>query len=182
MDLFFLLFILITPVEAYTSILQTFRFPHTPAACGMHYIHSPEAFLQAQNLCGPVFVMERTEPPVMKGDYACVTMTYRTLLEGRMHASVFSNNANYSFFMLSDDKGRDCMMGHLRLTRFGRGFGLRCFASKMRRNVWDAILAPPNPRAEWIESAVHSGASALHEDSNLKAYRSMAMKPAEDGK
>ena len=182
MDLLFLLLILIPQAGAYTSILQTFRFLHTPIASGMHYIHSPETFLQAQNLCGPVFVMERTEPPVMKGDYAYVTMTYRTLLEGRMHASVFSNNANYSFFLLSDDKGRECMMGHMRITRVGGGFGLRCFASRMRMSVWDIILTPPNPRPEWVESAVHAVASALHEDSNLKAYRSMAMKPAEDGK
>jgi len=176
MDLLILMLMFVPSVDAYTSIVQTFRFPHTPAASGMHYIHSPETFLQTQNLCGPVFVLERTEQPEMKGDYACVTMTYKTLWEGRMHARVFSNNANCSFFLLTDDKGRDRVMGHLRLTRIKGGFGLRCFASQIRKSVWDVIMAPPNPRPEWVESAVNAGANALHEDTNLKAYRRMVMK------
>lgn len=186
MDLFelFILLLLfaITPVGAYASLLQTFRFPHTPASSGAYYIHSPEVFLHAHGLCGPGFVLESAQKPVASGDYAALTMTYRTLWEGRMHARVFSNDANHSQFLLVDDKGRECVIGQLRLRRLegSGGFGLRCFATRLRAaSLWDVLVVPPAPRPEYIESAVHAAASGVREDVNLGAYRRMVMKPRE---
>jgi len=181
-ELFILLLLLvppIMPVEGYTSLLQIFRFPHAPASSGMHYIHSPEFFLPAHGLCGPGFALESTHQPEMSGDYALLRMTYQTTLDGRMHARVFSNNANQSHFMLTDDQGRECVMGQLRMTRLGggKGFGLRCYASRIRTaSIWDVMVGTPDPRPEYIESAVHAGASGVREDANLGAYRRLVMK------
>lgn len=181
-ELFLLLLVLTLPlpaVEAYTSLLQVFRFPHTPASSGMHYIHSPEYFLPAHGLCGAGFVLESTQPPEMRGDYAVLGMTYKTLWEGRMHARVFSNNANHSHFLLIDGRGRECVMGQLRLTRLqeGKGFGLRCYASRIRpASIWDVLVVGPDPRPEYIESAVHAGASDDREDANIRAYRQLVMR------
>jgi len=182
MDLFelfiLLMLVTITPVEAYTALLQNFRFPHTPASRGVYYIHSPEVFLHAHGLCGPGFVLESAEKPAMSGDYASISMTYRTLWEGRMHARVFSNDANMSQFLLVDDKGRECVMGQLRLRRLERGFGLRCFATRLRAaSLWDILVVPPAPLTEYIESAVTAAVSRVREDVNLGAYRRMVMRP-----
>ena len=184
-ELFLLLLLLvppIVPVDSYAPLLQTFRFAHTPASSGQYYIHSPEFFLPAHGLCGPGFVLESAQRPVRSGDYAYLSMTYRTLWEGRMHARVFSNHANYSLFMLVDDKGRECLMGQLRLSRLQetRGFSLRCFASRIRpASLWDVLVVPPAPRPEYIESAVHAAASGVLEDINIGAYRRMVLQPRE---
>lgn len=169
---------LLAAATAYSSFLQTFRFPHTPAGSGLQYIHSPEFFLRTHGLCGPDFSLVCTQPPVQCGDHAYTVMTYRTLLDGTMHARLFTNDGNRSHFMLMDGEHRPCVMGHLRVLRLGRsgGFMLRCFASRMRpAGFWNLLLGSSTPSQEYVESMVHACCHAMHEDANLRRYRRMAI-------
>lgn len=174
-----LLLDLLASATAYTSYLQTLRFPHTPAISGQYYIHSPEYFLRTHGLCGPGFSLLSTQPPMQCGDHICTVMTYQTLLDGTMHARVFTNDGNRSHFMLTDHMNRPCVMGNLHLVHLGqgRGFVLRCFASRLRPlGIWDVMLGSPSPRKEYVESMVQACCNSTCEDINLKSYRRIVMR------
>ena len=174
-----LLCALLTPAAiGFGPLLQTFRFPTTPFASGVHYINSPEHFLRTHGLCGYGFTLDSTLPPSIVGGYACVTLQYHTALERGMNARVFASGRNYSHFMLSNSEGVPCVVGHLRVFRLHQTGGcvLRCYACRIRpAETWHARLGVPQPTPEEVGAAMRDACSATVEDTNLRAYRRMVL-------
>ena len=175
-----LAFLLIATTNGFHShVLRTYRFPHTAFTTGVHYIHSPEHFLPTHGLVsGPNFCLHRTESPVrLQDNYWLAEFGYRTAWD-RGFARVFTNASNTSYFLLSDNKRRPCVMGQMRVRALSRGFTLRCFAQRIRSSgVWETLLGGVvDPSAELVESMVHASGCAVAEDANLREYRRHVMR------
>lgn len=155
----------------YSTLLQTYRFPHLSMESGMRYIHSPEHFLSGQSLCAPGFQLDGCAAPNQTRDHAFTVLRYHTLFDRAMRARVFASCMTHSHFLLSDAEGNPTMLGHLRIRPLGDdGFTLRCFASRIRlTGLWDVLAKQPPP--EQVETAVRAACTQVAEDVNLRAYR-----------